>query len=570
MEKQIANKGITGRKVLNTFIILFCSIVVVTIIYVLLFKFNPKNSSAGAIGSACMDIICMVILFVLVLSLTFDKEMQGRTTKIFLALVLGTKWAVFFDFLTWSLDGDLVYGGWTFAFTLASLCSGSILGAVFSLYLGSYMHDMYGLKNLLIRSRVCMVINIVSFILTVTLALTLNAFEFVDGHYTTGALYDVITVLPILTLIYMVAYTVRNVKCIGAHDVVIVVIYIVVMMFGAILEAIFGIGTTYVCVSVADVFIFVMLQNKVIDREKKQKEILKQKVEKWKEKSNTDEVTGFYNRHAYEEEMALLEETKDDEIVYISMDVNGLKVVNDNLGHGAGDELLIGACECMKRCFEEYGKLFRIGGDEFVALIRADASVMLELMNRFDEAVESWHGEQVDSLTVSYGYVFRNETKDNSLHEMAVLADKRMYESKRKFYQKKGVDRRGQKDAHVALCGLYSKILSINLTDDSYVVVSMNAEDYTTEKGFSKKLSEWITGFAKSGEVHPDDLEEYLSRTSLEYIDYYFRENSEPLRIFYRRRIDDVYRKTMMEIIPSNEYSPDNKKLFLYVKDIDF
>ena len=49
------------------------------------------------------------------------------------------------------------------------------------------------------------------------------------------------------------------------------------------------------------------------------------------------------------------------------MDVNRLKIVNDSQGHAAGDELLQGAASCMKKCFDSCGKVYRTGGDEFIA-----------------------------------------------------------------------------------------------------------------------------------------------------------------------------------------------------------
>lgn len=570
MDKRAEAKN---KQVINptqVIILTFCAIATICVLYVLLVMFDPQKSSPGAIGSACMDIVSMVILFILVSSFIFGKGRLGRTTNLFLALMLGTKWALFFDFLTWGLDGVLEYDGWTFLFTVASLCSGSILGAIFVLYLGSYLIDIHNLKSVGIRAKVCFVINVVSFILTVTLGVTKSAFYFVDGHYTTGALYDVITVLPILTLLYMMAFCIRNVKTIGIHDVVAVIVYMLIMMIGAIVEAILSVGTTYVCISIADVFIFVMLQNRIIDREKKQNTILEEKVEKWRARSITDEITGINNRRAYEDEMSRIEKNPSEApMVYLSMDVNGLKVVNDTLGHEAGDELLIGACDCMKSCLGPFGKLFRIGGDEFVAFIDAEPHIMSKLMKDFEAEVANWHGSKIDALTISYGYVSKSEVEGKTLRDMAILADERMYESKRRFYQKKGVDRRGQRGARAALCDSYSKILTINISEDSFEIVSMNDEEHTAVRGFSSKLSEWMRGFANSGGVHRDDMEEYLEKASIGYIGEYFKSNSKPLKIFYRRRYADGFRKVMMEIIRTNEYSDDNQKLYLYVKDID-
>lgn len=560
MEKQVVSER---RKIGRVLVLLYCLVITICVAGVLLFAFEPGRNSAGALGSTCMDIVCLIILFILVLSLMFEKGGMSRTTKLFLGLMLGTMWAVFFDFMTWSLDGSLVYGGWTFAFTIASLCSGAILGGVFVYYLSSYMDDMYGMKRVYIGAKVCLIMNIIAFVLTVTLGVTQQAFVYVDGHYTTGVLYDVITVLPILTLMFMASYAIRHHKDIGIHDVIAVVIYIFIMICGAAIEAVFGFGATYVAVTIADVFIYVMLQNKFLDREKAN-------VEKWRQKSNTDEVTGCFNRHAYEEEIASLEANGiGNNFVYVSMDVNGLKVVNDTLGHAAGDELIIGACACMRRCFGTFGKLFRTGGDEFAALLSVEPSKLEELKKEFVEIAAAWHGQLLDSLTISSGYVIGKEAANMSLHQVAVLADKRMYEDKTRYYQTKGIDRRGQRDAHVALCSMYTKILKVNITDDTYQIENLDPNEQKAEKGFARKTSEWLQNFGTSGQVHPDDLEEYLSKTSREYISGYFKRDKSFLRIFYRRKYGDEFRRVMMELIPANDYSEDSQNLFLYVKDID-
>lgn len=549
----------------------FCAIVTACVFCVLLFVYEPGQNSPGALGSAYMDIICMVILLILVLSLLYEREKIGKTTKLFLALMLGTKWAVFFDFLTWSLDGSLKYGDWTYWFTVASLCSGSILACLLVLYLYSYMYDMYKLESLHIRARVCAICNLVAFVVTFILALTHYAFVFVDGHYKLGMFYDVITVIPILTLIYMTVFSIKNVKIIGIHDVVAVVAYILLMVTGALVEASFGIGATYVSITVADVFIFVMLQNRLLEKSKQQRKELEKNVEKWMQRSNTDEVTRFLNRHAYEEEMASLEKRKvKDNFVYVSMDVNGLKLVNDTLGHEAGDELILGASHCMRQCFGPYGKLFRIGGDEFIALIIANEIELDIIMKEFAKVTQNWRGKLIERLTISCGYVTKKEAEGLSLHQIAVLADKRMYKSKKEYYQKKGVDRRGQSDAHVALCALYTKILKINVNEDSFQIVNMDERENSKEIGLADKLSEWFKNFGTMGFVHPDDLEEYLSKTNLEYIRNHFMQNKKSLRIFYRRKYGDEYKKTMMELIPANEYDGDEDMyLFLYVKNID-
>ena len=166
----------------------------------------------------------------------------------------------------------------------------------------------------------------------------------------------------------------------------------------------------------------------------------KEQVEILSYKSNTDELTKCFNRRAYEEDMKKL--SLQAEFVYISIDVNGLKIVNDTLGHAAGDELLQGASSCMKQCFDRYGKVYRIGGDEFVVVLFADRERFEAAKKDFDKKVKEWSGQKVKAMTVSYGVVFAKEQACNTVREIANMADIRMYEQKEIYYKENGLDRR--------------------------------------------------------------------------------------------------------------------------------
>lgn len=103
------------------------------------------------------------------------------------------------------------------------------------------------------------------------------------------------------------------------------------------------------------------------------------------------------------------------EWAYIALDLNGLKQANDSLGHSAGDELICAASNCMKFAFASYGKIYRIGGDEFVVLIQE---------------------------SVSYGVVKSSEQDFDSVQEISKLADERMYQNKKDYYTTSCNDRR--------------------------------------------------------------------------------------------------------------------------------
>lgn len=287
--------------------------------------------------------------------------------------------------------------------------------------------------------------------------------------------------------------------------------------------------------------------------------------------ARTDELTGLYNRRSFEKHLASLSDNEiDPNLVYIAFDLNELKRINDSLGHAAGDEIIVAAANCIQGTFGPYGKVYRTGGDEYVAIITADTLRLNKLKQEFTRSVDSWSGSLVDSLSVSYGCVAKRDADASAtINTIALAAEKLMYEAKSDYYRKQGVDRRGQQDAHKALCNLYTKILRINLTDDSYQIINMNEDEQTIDKGFSDKISTWLSSFGKTGQVHPDDLDDYLKLTDLNYMKSYFSSDKTSLHIFYRRKYDDIFKYVMMEIVPTNDFSSENQSLFLYVKNID-
>ena len=170
--------------------------------------------------------------------------------------------------------------------------------------------------------------------------------------------------------------------------------------------------------------------------------VMKEKYEKEKllYTSNTDELTGCLNRHAYETDINKLDLKK--EWIYISLDLNCLKRINDTYGHAAGDEMICAAAACMTASFGEFGKVYRIGGDEFAVIVAQKPDEFDSMKNEFDSSVSKWRGKNVDSMTISYGCVGSLEEDWENIYDIAKEADRRMYESKARYYRDSGIDRR--------------------------------------------------------------------------------------------------------------------------------
>ena len=159
--------------------------------------------------------------------------------------------------------------------------------------------------------------------------------------------------------------------------------------------------------------------------------------------SITDDMTGIFNRRAYDEDcMKIVETNSVSRMTLIMMDVNGLKYVNDTYGHVAGDELLIGAAKCIQTAMGEYGKVYRTGGDEFVALLECTKPQLQDMLETFEHIISGWKGTYQCELSISKGIVVGKEHAGQTFDEMKKLADKLMYEDKNEYYRRTGKERR--------------------------------------------------------------------------------------------------------------------------------
>lgn len=312
----------------------------------------------------------------------------------------------------------------------------------------------------------------------------------------------------------------------------------------------------------AGVILLVISRLSKVRKEKKEQSAMLSSIS---EMSNIDKMTGCFNRRSYEEDLSKM--SANDQFIYISMDVNGLKIINDSHGHAAGDELICGAAECMRRCFDKYGKVYRIGGDEFVAVLFVQLEQFLWIKTEFDGDIRYWTGNQVEEISISCGYVSSGERKWESMKEIANVADIRMYEEKAMYYKKNGVDRQGQPASYVALYRLYSQILRINLQKDHYKILNWKETIHKNKQLPKGTLTEWFDNFQDIQFIHPDDREEYQQKTDLEYLKQQFAEQKEFVTITYRVKEGTDYKTVTLEIVPEDENSKNTYEGFLYVKD---
>ncbi|MBQ9448961.1 MAG: GGDEF domain-containing protein [Acholeplasmatales bacterium] len=170
---------------------------------------------------------------------------------------------------------------------------------------------------------------------------------------------------------------------------------------------------------------------KTLAHEKEQSKELK---EAW-ELAYTDALTGVESRLAYLEAQEridnLINENQLKDFALIVFDINNLKKVNDTLGHQEGDRYIISACELIKNTFRN-SKVYRIGGDEFMALLSEDDfEVKDELVSIFKKKIES--NIKKNEVVMAFGMAEYIQGEDYSFRHMFERADFAMYDQKKQI-----------------------------------------------------------------------------------------------------------------------------------------
>lgn len=144
-----------------------------------------------------------------------------------------------------------------------------------------------------------------------------------------------------------------------------------------------------------------------------------------------DPLTGLYNRGFFDAEISRLSKSREFPITIISADLDGLKLINDTLGHSKGDEMLVACADILKNSLRSSDILARIGGDEFAALLpRTDKLTGESLRTRIKENTKRYNDSNDDLyFRISLGVATADSAK-TSLTELIKNVDDLMYRDK--------------------------------------------------------------------------------------------------------------------------------------------
>ncbi len=152
-------------------------------------------------------------------------------------------------------------------------------------------------------------------------------------------------------------------------------------------------------------------------------------LERLDDLSHTDALTGLNNRNAMIQRTGLLAQGGETlPFGVVNLDLNGLKRVNDDFGHEAGDRLLVSASEMLKKHFYQRD-LYRTGGDEFIVIA---TGITREAFERKVERLRK-SIKKDGSISFAIGACWSDGTMD--VPAAFRRADELMYEDKKAFYE---------------------------------------------------------------------------------------------------------------------------------------
>jgi len=154
-----------------------------------------------------------------------------------------------------------------------------------------------------------------------------------------------------------------------------------------------------------------------------------------------DALTGFFNRAAYSDFLGG-REYDPKKCILVAFDLNNLKKCNDELGHDKGDLYIKESAKIIMDCFGDRGRCFRLGGDEFGAILMDDTMEgCAKRAKRMRARVDEFNRNSRDiHMGIACGYAIYDPAEDADVHATIRRADKMMYEEKFRMKQQQSND----------------------------------------------------------------------------------------------------------------------------------
>ncbi len=174
----------------------------------------------------------------------------------------------------------------------------------------------------------------------------------------------------------------------------------------------------------------IIIAVKNVDVEVRLDMVFRANFEEIEKKATKDMMTGVKNKASYEEKyqelQQMIEFGEQLEFAIVMCDVNGLKHVNDTLGHEAGDQLIKDVCHIVSTVYT-HSPVYRIGGDEFVVILQET-----DYQNRdaLEKNIRQHASSNPQNVSFAVGMSVFDRNKDTNVSDVFKRADSIMYQNK--------------------------------------------------------------------------------------------------------------------------------------------
>lgn len=161
----------------------------------------------------------------------------------------------------------------------------------------------------------------------------------------------------------------------------------------------------------------------------------------YQDASNTDTLTGLKNKNSFAVDLHNIEEGNTERYAVITIDLNGLKHINDTRGHQAGDMYIQRAAKILRTAMEDTDFIgYRVGGDEFTIVAKDKTTEEIkEFIEKVNNLIDEGNKTNGMTLTMSIGYAKFDKEKDRNFSMTIERSDAMMYENKRMYYKMKNM-----------------------------------------------------------------------------------------------------------------------------------
>lgn len=167
-------------------------------------------------------------------------------------------------------------------------------------------------------------------------------------------------------------------------------------------------------------------------------DVVQETSEKLERLSVLDELTGLYNRRGFmtlAKQQIALKARNNKDLLLVFFDIDGMKMINDTLGHAVGDYALVSLANLLKKVFRSSDIIARIGGDEFVVLaIECSIREYKKVKSRLDHSITEFNASkhQQFQLSVSAGAAPCDPNTTFTIEQLMEEADAELYKDKKR------------------------------------------------------------------------------------------------------------------------------------------